>query len=151
MSTPLERVQQDLKEAMKAGAKERVGCLRMLLSEVKNEKIRAGAEVDDERFAALVRKAVKQRQEAAEQYRAGHRPELAEQEEREAGYLEAYLPAQLDEDQIRAAVAEYVRAEGLTGGAAMGQVMKVMRERLGAGADGRLLSRIAREVLAEAS
>jgi hypothetical protein len=148
MSTPQETIQNDLKTAMKAGEKERVGTLRMLLTEIKNERIRAGEEVDEDRFVALVRKAVKQRQEAAEQFRAGGRTEMADKEEREAGHLEVYLPAQASEEAIRAAIEELVAAEGLEGPAAIGRVMKAMIERFGAGADGRTINQIARQVLA---
>jgi uncharacterized protein len=148
MSTPQETIQNDLKTAMKAGEKERVGTLRMLLTEIKNERIRAGEEVDEDRFVALVRKAVKQRQEAAEQFRAGGRAEMADKEEREAGHLEVYLPAQASEEAIRAAIEELVAAEGLEGPAAIGRVMKAMIERFGAGADGRTINQIARQVLA---
>ncbi len=148
MSTPQETIQNDLKTAMKAGEKERVGTLRMLLTEIKNERIRAGEEVDEDRFVALVRKAVKQRQEAAEQFRAGGRTEMADKEEREAVHLEVYLPAQASEEAIRAAIEELVAAEGLEGPAAIGRVMKAMIERFGAGADGRTINQIARQVLA---
>ncbi|MCH9651780.1 MAG: GatB/YqeY domain-containing protein [Deltaproteobacteria bacterium] len=148
MTTPQERVQDDLKQAMKAGDKIRVGCLRMLLTEIKNEKIRAGEEVSDDRFLGLVRKGIKQRQESAEQFHRGDRQEQAEKEEQEAAMLEAYLPAQVSEEDLTAAIRELVAAEGLSGPAAMGQVMKAMMARFGAAADGRVLSRIAREVLA---
>lgn len=147
MSTPLDTVQQDLKAAMKAGEKEKVATLRILLTELKNERIRAGEEVDDERFSALVRKGIKQRQDSAEQYRQGGRTDAAEKEEREAAMLETYLPAQASEDDIRQAVSDYVAQEGLSGPAAMGQVMKAMMAKFGASADGRTLSTIVREVL----
>ena len=151
MSTPQETIQNDLKAAMKAGEKERVGTLRMLLTELKNERIRAGEEVGEDRFLALVRKAVKQRQEAAEQFRAGGRKEMADKEEREAAQLEVYLPAQASEEAIRAAVEELVAAEGLEGPAAIGRVMKAMIARFGAGADGRTINQIARQILAPKS
>ncbi len=145
--TPQARIQDDLKTAMKAGEKEKVGTLRMLLTELKNEKIRAGEEVDEARFLALVQKAIKQRGEAAAQYRDGDRLELAEKEEREAAILEPYLPAQLSEDEIRAKVEAYVAAQELSGMKAMGAAMKGLRDELGASADGKVLSTIVREVL----
>jgi uncharacterized protein YqeY len=147
MSTPQQRVETDLKTAMKAGEKEKVGALRMLLSEVKNERIAAGAEVDDSRFAALVRKAIKQRHEAAEQFRKGGREESAAKEEREAALLATYLPQQASEEEIQAAIEGFIAQEGLSGPAAMGPVMKEMMARFGARADGGTVSRIARQVL----
>jgi hypothetical protein len=147
MSPPRERVESDVKQALKAGEKERLATLRMLLSEVKNEVLATGKEVDEARFAALVRKAIKQRHEAAAQFRQGGRPESADKEEREAKILEAYLPRQLGEEEIRAAVAAFAAERGLSGPAAIGPVMKEMMARLAGRADGATDSRIARQVL----
>jgi len=149
MQTPQQRLEADLKTAMKAGEKERLSTLRMLLTEVKNERIRRGAEVDEAAFAGLTRKAIKQREEASEQYRKGGRPELADKEESEAELLAAYLPAQADDATIRAAVETLVAERGLAGPAAMGPVMKEVLARFGSAADGATVSRIAREVLAK--
>jgi len=148
--SPQQRIESDLKEALKAGQKERLSTLRLLLTEIKNERIRRGAEVDEPGFVALVRKAVKQREEASTQYRQGARPELAEKEEREAVILSAYLPAQADEAQIRAAIEELVAARGLAGPAAIGPVMKEMLARFGSAADGATINRLAREILTRA-
>jgi uncharacterized protein YqeY len=147
MTIPRETVERDLKAAMKAGEKERLATLRLLLTDLKNEQIRRGSEVDGDAFAAVVRKAIKQRGEAAEQYRAGGRPELAAKEEREAALLEAYLPPQADEAEIRAAIAAFVAAQGLAGPKGIGPVMREMLARFGATADGGTINRIAREVL----
>lgn len=144
---PQQRIEGDLKEAMRAGQKERVSTLRLLLSEVKNERIRRGAEVDEAGFVGLVRKGIKQREESAAQYRKGGRPELADKEEAEARLLEAYLPAQVGEAEIRAAVEELAAARGLSGPAGIGPVMKEMLARFGPAADGATINRIAREVL----
>lgn len=147
MATPQERVESDLKTALKSGDKERLSTLRMLLSEVKNERIRRGGEVDDAGFAALVRKGIKQRHESAEQFRRGGREESAAREEREAETLAEYLPQQAGEAEVRAAIEELVAAEGLSGPAAIGRVMKETLARFGPRADGATVSRIAREVL----
>ena len=133
---------------MKAAEKERVGTLRLLLTDIKNERIRVGRALEEEEFIALVRRGIKQRQEAAASYRQGRRPELADKEEREADHLAAYLPPPVDEAEIRAAVESYVRAEGLSGPAAIGPVMKAMLAHFAGRADGATLNRIAREVLA---
>ncbi|HZF10584.1 MAG TPA: GatB/YqeY domain-containing protein [Thermoanaerobaculia bacterium] len=148
---PQQRLETDVKAAMKAGDKERLSTLRMLLSAVKNERIARGSEVDEAGFAALTRKAIKQREEAAEQYRKGGRPELAEKEEREGKLLAAYLPAQVDEAQLRTAIQALVAERGVAGNAgnaAMGPIMKEMMARFGATADGATISRLAREILA---
>ena len=147
--TPQQRIEADVKAAMKAGEKEKLSTLRMLLTEIKNERIRRGGEVDEAGFVSLVRKAIKQREEAAAQYRNGHREELAAKEESEARLLATFLPAQVDEGQIRAAIAELVAARGLSGPAAIGPIMKELLGRFGSSADGATINRLAREALAK--
>ena len=147
MATPQERLEADVKTAMKARDKERLGTLRMLLTDVKNEKIQLGADVDESTFITVVRRGIKRRRDAEKQYRDGNRPELADQEAREAVILEEYLPAQVDEATIRAAIEEVVAAENLEGPRGMGPIMKAMKARFGDNADGATLSRLAREVL----
>ena len=146
-TTPQQRIEADVKSAMKAGEKERLGTLRMLLTEIKNERIRRGSDVDEAGFVSLVRKAIKQREEASAQYRNGGREELAAKEDSEAKILEGYLPAQVDEAQIRDAVQALVTERNLSGPAAIGPVMKEMLARFGSSADGSVINRIAREVL----
>ncbi|HEX6861184.1 MAG TPA: GatB/YqeY domain-containing protein [Thermoanaerobaculia bacterium] len=146
-TTPQQRIEADVKTAMKAGEKERLSTLRMLLTEIKNERIRRGSDVDEAGFVSLVRKAIKQREEAALQYRNGGREELAAKEESEAKLLASFLPTQVDEAQIRAAVEAVVAERGLSGPAAIGPIMKEMLARFGSSADGSVINRVAREVL----
>ena len=135
---------------MKSGEKEKLSTLRMLLTEIKNERIRRkGEEVDEAGFISLVRKAIKQREDSISQYRQGGREELAAKEEAEMKMLEAYLPAQVDEGQIRAAIEELVAARGLSGPAAIGPIMKEMLARFGSSADGGTINRTAKETLAK--
>jgi uncharacterized protein YqeY len=148
-TTPQQRIEADVKAALKAGEKEKLSTLRMLLGEIKNEKIRRMGEVDEAGFVSLVRKAIKQREEAAAQYKTGNRPELAAKEESEGRMLAEYLPTQVDEAQIRAAIREIVDARGLSGPAAIGPIMKEMLARFGSAADGSTINRLAREVLAK--
>jgi uncharacterized protein YqeY len=148
-TTPQQRIEAEVKTAMKSGEKEKLSTLRMLLAEIKNERIRRGDEVDEAGFVSLVRKAIKQREDSITQYRAGNREELAAKEESELGVLNAFLPAQVDEGQIRAAVEEIVQEQGLSGPAAMGPIMKGVIARFGSSADGGTINRIAREVLAK--
>lgn len=146
--TPQQRIELDLRGAMKAGDKERVGTLRMLLTELKNERIRRGEEVDEAGFLAALRKGIKQREEAAEQFEKGKRPDQAAKERREAEILGSYLPAGPSEDEIRAAVEAYVAEHGLSGPQGMGQVMPAMIERFEGRADNAVVSKVARQVLA---
>jgi uncharacterized protein YqeY len=147
VAAPQQRIESELKAAMKSGDKLRLQTLRLLLTEIKNERIRRGGEVDEAGFAALVRKAIKQREEAAGQYRAGNRPDSAAKEDSEAAILETFLPAAADEGEIRAAIAALIAERGLSGPQAMGPIMKEMLARFGGTADGATLNRIARELL----
>lgn len=147
IETPQQRIESDLKEAMKARDKERVSTLRMLLTELKNERIRQGGDVDEATFLSLVRKGIKQREESAEQYETGGREEQAALERREAETLQKYLPAAPSEEEIRSAVESYAAEHDLSGPQAMGRVMPAMIERFGGRADNAVVSRIAREVL----
>ncbi len=147
MSTPHDRIQADVKDALKAKDKDRLGTLRMLLNEIKNERIRSGEEVDDDGLVSLVRKAIKQRKDSAEQYRAGGRDELAAKEEAEVEILSEYMPEQVGEDEIRAAIEAFVAEEGLSGPQGIGPVMKAMLAKFGGNADGKTINQIARQVL----
>lgn len=147
MSTPQERIQDDIKSALRAKDKERLSTLRMLLTEIKNEKIRIGSEVDEDGFIRLAQKAVKQRQDAAAQYREGDRSELADKEDREAAIIAEYLPEQASEDEIRQAIETLVAKEGLEGPKAIGVIMKSIMAQFGSKAEGRVINRLAREVL----
>ncbi len=147
-ATPQQRIEGDLKQSLKAGDKARLSTLRLLLTDIKNERIRRGGEVDQAGFVALVRKAIKQREDAAEQYRAGNRQELAAKEEAEKEILASYLPAAASEADVRAAIAALIAERGLAGPAAIGPIMKEMLARFGTSADGATINRLARELLA---
>lgn len=148
MTSPQEQIESDLKQSMKAGERERVATLRLLLSSIKNEAIRLGEPVDETTFVTLLRRGIKQRQEAATAFRDGGREESAAKEEREAEILAAYLPQQADESELRQAVVAFIGENSLSGPSAMGPVMKAMMERFAGRADGSTLSRIVREALA---
>lgn len=151
MNTPQERIEIEVREALKAHQKERLSTLRMLLNTLKNERIRTGQEVDEATFLKLVRKGIKQRQESSQQFRQGGRQELAEQEDREADILAVYLPPAVDEDELAAAIREYIASAGITGPQAMGAVMKEMLDRFSGRTDGGTINRLAREILAEST
>src|SRR5258705_8350533 len=149
-TTPQQRIESDVKTALKAGEKEKLSTLRLLLTEIKNERIRRGSEIDEAGLVALVRKGIKQREESITQYQQGGREELAAKERAEIGVLSAYLPPQVDEGEIRAAIAALVDERGLTPPTAIGVVMKEMIARFGSAADGATINRLAREVLGAA-
>lgn len=149
MSTSMESLQSDLHQALKDRDSTRAATLRLLLTDVKNETIAAGGELADEDFVKLVQRGIKRRSEAAEQYRAGNRDELAEKEESEAAILEDYLPPQVDKATLRSAIEEFVADNDLSGPQAIGQVMKEMMSRFAGQADGSTVSAIARDVIGD--
>jgi uncharacterized protein YqeY len=137
-----DRVKQDLTVAMKAGEKDRVSALRLVLSELQRDaKEGAGDEV------AVLRRERKRRHESAAAFRDGGRPELAAAEEAEAQVIETYLPAELSDDELRAIVAEAVAETGASSAKEMGQVMKASMARVAGRADGKRVSALAQEAL----
>lgn len=135
-------VKQDLIAAMKAGEKDRVGALRMVLSELqKDAKEGAGDEV------AVLRRERKRRLESARAFRDGGRDDLATSEESEAAIIEAYLPAELSDEELRAIATAAVAEVGATSPKDMGQVMKAAMARVAGKADGKRVSTIVQEVL----
>jgi uncharacterized protein YqeY len=141
--TLADTVKQDLAVAMKAGERGRVGALRLVLSELQKAAKEGNA---DE--VAVLRRERKRRIEAAEQFRAGGRPELADQEEGEAAIIEAYLPAEMSDAELDAAVADAIAKTGATDVKAMGQVMKAVMDVVDGRADGRRVSAKVKEALA---
>ena len=151
MTTPREKLESEIKSALKAGEKRRLATLRLLLTAVDNERIKQGSEVDEAGFLRLVQKAIKQRRDSAKQYRNGGRSELAESEEAEAEILAGYLPPPVSDDELRSAIRALVEREGLAGPAAIGRVMKEMMAEYSGRADGGTINRIARDVLSAQS
>lgn len=137
------RIDNDLKEAMKAREAERLGVLRMLKSALKLASIEQGgaeARLDEPAAMAIVRKELKKRQDAIDGFTKGNRPELAAKEKAEAEILQQYLPQPLTPDELKALVSAVIAAVGATSKAQMGAVMKAATERAAGRADGRALS-----------
>jgi uncharacterized protein len=140
--TLADRVKQDLATAMKAGERERVGALRLVLSELQ----KAAKEGDGDELAVL-RRERKRRHESASAFREAGRDELAAAEESEARVIEAYLPADLSDEELRAIVAAAVAESGAQGPRDMGRVMKAAMPKVAGRADGRRVSALAQEAL----
>jgi uncharacterized protein YqeY len=142
----LERVQSDITAAMKAGERDRVGALRLVSSELQkaHKDAAAGTQADE---VAVLQRERKRRLEAATAYREAAREDLAEGEEAEAQLIEAYLPAQLSDDELHAIVGDVVAETGASSPKEMGQVMSQVMPRLGGRADGKRVSAIVREKL----
>src|SRR3954468_20979221 len=135
-------VKQDLTVAMKAGEKDRVGALRLVLSEL--QKAEKAGDSDE---LAVLRRERKRRLEAAQAFSDAGRAELAEGEQAEAEIISTYLPAELSDDELRAIVAEAVAETGASSPKDMGQVMKASMARVDGRADGKRVSALAQEAL----
>ena len=131
----VERIKADLQGAMRAGEKQRVGALRLLLSELQ----KAAKEGSDDELAVL-RRERKRRLEAAKAYRDGDRDDLAEAEEAEAELIGGYLPAELSEAELKAIVERAVRESGAETAKDMGRAMKQAMAEVDGRADGRRVS-----------
>jgi uncharacterized protein YqeY len=135
-----ERLQADLKEAMRAKDTVRLETVRGVRAAVLNREVELGHELDDAGIAQVIRGLVKQRAESIEQYASGGRDDLAERETREKLILEAYLPAAPDAAAVDATVQAVIGELGASGMKDMGAVMKAALARLGPAADGKLVS-----------
>ena len=146
-----ERIDNDLKEAMKARQAERLGVLRMLKTALKNLAIEKGGMnfvLSEPDALAVVRKELKKRQDSIESFTKGNRPELAAKEKSEAEILEVYLPQALSADELKQLVAAAIAEAGATSKAQMGAVMKIAVERAAGRADGKALSAAVNAALA---
>ena len=148
MSEIAETLSGQIKQAMKAGDKTRLGTLRMLASSVKNREVELGHDLTEEEFLEVVAREVKRRKEAAEAYRGAGRAELEEKERAEQEILEAYLPEQLSEDEVSAVVDEAITATGASDPKEVGKVMAYVMMRHKGRVDGATVNRLARERLA---
>jgi uncharacterized protein YqeY len=137
------RIDEDLKEAMKARQADRLAVLRMLKSAVKNAAIEKGgadSRLDDASAFAVVRKELKKRRDSIESFKKGNRPDLAAREESELEVLKAYLPEPLSPAEIDALVGDCIRETGASSKAQMGAVMKLATARAAGRAEGKALS-----------
>ena len=141
--TLLERVDADLKDAMRAKNATKLGVLRMLKAALKNaaiEKSGAEAALDDAETIQVIRKQTKQRQDSIESFEKGGRAELAAKEKEELSILNSYLPQAMSADELAKIVRETITEVGATSKVQMGAVMKALQAKVAGRADGKMLS-----------
>ena len=143
------QIQHDLHDAMRAKNKLRAGTLRMALTAITTAEVAGdeARELSDDEVLKIVQKEAKKRKEAAEAYTGAGRPELAATEEAELVVLEGYLPAQLDDEALRAIVEAAVESTGATGMSQMGLVMRAAQGQVAGRADGGRVAAVVRQVL----
>ncbi len=122
-----ERIQSDMKDAMRARDTERLGVIRMAMAAIKQREVDSREDLDEPGTLAVLEKMVKQRRESIRQYRDGGRDDLADKEQSEIDVLAGYLPEQLDEAAVEALVDEAIASTGASGMRDMGKVMGILK------------------------
>ncbi|MEZ4800746.1 MAG: GatB/YqeY domain-containing protein [Flavobacteriales bacterium] len=144
-----ERINEDIKAAMKAGEKDKLMALRDIKSKLLLEMTKEGSEgtVDEAQGMAVLNKLYKQRMESIEIYKSQNRPELAEEEQKQADVIKAYLPEQLTGEKLEEAVKAIMSEVGASSMADMGKAMGAASKALAGKADGKAISEIVKRVL----
>jgi len=130
-----ERITEDMKSAMRAGEKERLGTIRMLQAAIKQREVDERVMLDDAQVLAVVEKMLKQRKESIAQFEQGNRPDLAAKEQAEIELLVVYLPAQLTDAEVDALIQEAIASTGAASVKDMGKVMGVVKAKAAGKAD----------------
>lgn len=147
MSVVKEQLKSDLKDAMKAKDVFKRETIRFLMSALKQVEVDERRELSDDDIYKIIQKSIKQRDDAASQYKEAGRDDLYTKEVAEAEVLKTYLPKQLSSDELQAIVQAVIDESGATGMKDMGSVMKLTTERVGVGADGKSISAIVKNLL----
>jgi uncharacterized protein YqeY len=142
------RLEEDATAALRAGDRLRLGVLRRARAAIHTAEVDAGGDLGEAGRRQVLRRLARQHEESIEAFAAGGRDDLVERERAELEVLREYLPAQLDEAAVEAVVREVIAEVGASGPADIGPVMRAAMGRLGEAADGRMVSGVARRVLA---
>lgn len=138
----------DMKAAMKAGEKARLGVIRLINAAIKQKEVDERVELDDAAVLAVLEKMVKQRRDSISQYDAAGRDDLSAIERDEMAIIEHYLPAKMDAAEIAAAIDAAIAQTGATGAADMGKLMGVLKPQLAGKADMAEVSKLVKQKLA---
>jgi len=139
-----QQINDQVKQAMKAGEKARLKVLRMLTAAIKQKEVDERIELDDSQVLAIIDKQVKQRRESIAQYRAGERDDLADAEQAEIEILSDFLPKQLSQEEIDALIDQTIADTGASGMADMGKVMGKLKPEVQGRADMKAVSQAVR-------
>jgi len=143
-----ERITEDMKSAMRAGEKERLGTIRLALAAIKQREVDERITLDDGQVLAVLEKMIKQRKEAITQFQAGGRADLVAKESAEVSVLEAYLPARLSDAELDGLIAAAIASTGASSAKDMGKVMALVKSQAQGRADMGLVSARVKEKLA---
>jgi hypothetical protein len=142
-----QKIDADIKDALKSGAKDKVSALRMVSAALKNKEIDKRRPLTDEEVIETVRALIKQRKDSIEQFAKGGRQDLVDKETAEVALLEVYLPKQLGREEVEALVRDAVAQTGAQGSRDMGKVMKALVPMIGGRADNKLVSELVKSAL----
>ena len=129
------RITADMKSAMKAGEKDRLRTVRLILADIQRSEVDRREELDDTAVLGVIEKAVKQRRDSIEQFLRGGRKDLSAIEEAELEIIQTYLPEQLSEDELATLIAEVIAATGAENIRDMGKVMGAIKAKAAGKAD----------------
>ncbi len=141
-------IQTDMKNAMRAGEKEKLAIIRLIMAAIKQREVDERISLNDEQVLAVLDKMVKQRRESVAQYTAGNRQDLVDQENKEIAFIQHYLPPQLSSAEVDALIIAAIAAAGATSGRDMGKVMGILKPQLQGRADMSQVSASIKEKLA---
>ncbi len=144
-----EQITEDMKSAMRAKEAERLGTIRLLLAAIKQREVDERITVDDAGIIAIVEKLIKQRKDSIEQFQKAGRTDLVDQESKELGILQAYMPAQLSEAEVQAAIQNTISSLGAAGPQDMGKVIGALKAQLAGKADMGMVSGMVKAALAK--
>jgi hypothetical protein len=145
----VDRIEQDMKEALKAGDKLKVTVLRGLKSDIKYKQIAVGDTLSDEQCTEVLSSNAKKRRESIDQFQKAGRDDLTRKEQAELDIIRNYLPKQLTEDQIKQLITEAIAEAGAESPKDMGNVMKILMPKIKGQADGKLVNRMVSEALSK--
>jgi len=141
------KLQEEMKAAMKSGDKDKLSTIRMLISEIKKVQIDSKKELSDEEIISILQKYIKQRKEAYTQYEQAGRKDLAEKELKEIEIVQQFLPPPLSEEELIKIVEETIQEVGASSIKDMGKVVKAVIDKAKGRAEGSLISKIVKEKL----
>ena len=142
-----EQLMEDLKSAMRSRDSARTGILRYLRSEIHNQEIEDGKDLDDNGVMAVLERQAKQRRDSIDAFKQGNRPDLVEKEEAQLAVIMGYLPEQLSDDEIAGIAREVIADVGAADPSDMGRVMGAMMPRVRGKAEGRKVSQLVSALL----
>ncbi len=142
-----EKLQQEMKDALKSGDSQKRTLLGMVLASIKNKEIEKKSELSDDDVVAVISSEIKKRKDSVEQFEKGGRPELAEQEKKEAEMLMNYMPEQMSEEDVRTEVKKAIAQTGAKDIKEMGKIIGAVMAKVKGKADGQLVSRLVKEEL----